>query len=235
MTTITEEFVEREIEELKNRQDVNSVAVVGGYATDPTCEHDRLEFYVVIDGDWRKRVSDKIDGVVVETFYNSLEWSKTYLEKEDWWKKYKWYVNADVRYDEDDTFEKLKEKAEDVKKDRLDLSKKELQEISHSIWDMKQEIDSRDVSQKRFMMNQLFEYLLEKQYLLKGEVPVQDNCRLDKLQEFDGYLYKLSQDFLLSSSTMEKEKKLNKIIEHVSRNLPDIDPKWESEKEQLLD
>jgi hypothetical protein len=85
------------------------------------------------------------------------------------------------------------------------------------------------------MMNQLFDYLLEKQYVLKEQIPVKQNYRLEKLQDFDGYMYKLSQDFLLASSTMEKEKHLEKIIERVSKKLPEIQPEWETEKEILKD
>lgn len=233
MTKIREEFVERQVEEIKLREDVKAVAVVGSYARNPEGEHNDLELYVVIDGEWRKRVTEEVDGVVVEKFFNSLEWSEKYLDQDDWWRNYRWFANADVRYDEEDSFQELREKAEEIRKERMNLSEQNLKEMSYSIWDMNQDIGSRDVSQKRFMMNQLFDYLLEKQYLLKNKVPVKKNYRLEKLQEFDGYMYKLSQDFLLSSSTMEKEKKLEKIIQHVSKNLPETDPEWESEREDL--
>lgn len=233
MTQITEGFVERQVEELKERENVKAIALVGSYARNPEGEQNDLDIYIVIDGEWRKRITEIVDGVVVEKFYNSLKFSKDYLEDEEWWRNYRWFVNADVRYDEGDFFQELEEKAEEVRKEKMDLSEQDLKAISYSIWDIRQDVNSKDVSQKRFMMNQLFNYLLEKQYLLKGEVPVKENHRLEKLQEFDGYMYKLSQDFMLSSSTMEKEKKLEKIIEHVSKNLPDIGPEWESEREEF--
>lgn len=231
MKQIKEEFVETQVDILKQREDVKAVAAVGSYARNSDGEHNDLDLYAVVEGDWRKRVTEEVDGVVVEKFFNSMKWSEKYLENDDWWRNYRWFTAADVRYDEDNFFNELEKEAQETRKEKLDLSEKDLQEISYSIWDMKQDIASKDVSQKRFMMNQLFQYLLQKQYLLKGKVPVKKNYRLEKLQEFDGYMYKLSQDFLLSSSTMDKEQKLEKIVEHVSKNLPEIGPEWETEKE----
>ncbi len=225
--------MERQVEELKQREDVKAVAAVGSYARNPEGEHNDLDLYAVVEGNWRKRVTEEVDGVVVEKFFNSRDWSEKYLENDDWWRNYRWFTTADIRYDEDNFFNELEKEAQKTRKEKLDLSEKELQEISYSIWDMKQDVPSKDVSQKRFMMNQLFQYLLQKQYILKGRVPVKKNYRLEKLQEFDGYMYKLSQDFLLSSSTMEKEKKLEKIIQHVSKNLSEIGPEWDTEKEKI--
>jgi predicted nucleotidyltransferase len=232
MTEITKEFVEEQVEELKQEDDVKAVAVVGSYARKPDSDHNDLDLFIVVEGDYRKRETEELDGIVVEKFYNSREWWTQYLEEDDWWKNYHWYKNADVRYDPDPVFKELEEKAEQVKEEKLDLSENEKKEISYYIWDLQQDIESKDVAQKRFLMNQLFEYLLQKQYYLKDKVPVKENYRLQKLKDFDGYMYKLAQEFLNSSSTMKKERKLEKMVEHVSRNLPEISPEWETEKEE---
>lgn len=233
MTEISEDFVEDQVADLKDEVDVTAVAVVGSYARNPEADHSDLDLFIIVDGNYRKRETEEIDDVVVEKFFNSIEWGKQYLKKEDdWWTNYHWYTNADVKYDPNSVFEELKEEAEDVKDDRLDLSEQDKQEISYYIWDLQQDIESQDIAQKRFMMNQLFEYLLQKQYFLKDQVPVKRNYRLKKLKEFDGYMYKLAQEFLNSSSTMKRERKLEKMVEHVSRNLPDIGPEWETEKEE---
>lgn len=233
MTEISEKFVQDQVEQLKGHEDVKAVAVVGSYARDPEGDHNDLDLYAVIDGDWRKRETGKIDGVVVEKFFNSLDWSEKYLDADDWWKNYRWITKADVRYDPEKIFPELRDEAEEIREEKMNLSDQDLQEISYGIWDLKQNIESEDVAQKRFMMQKLFEYLLEKQYLLKGGLPVKENYRLEKLKEFDGYMYKLSQDFLLASSTMEKQNKLEKIVDHVSKNLPEIGPEWETQKENL--
>lgn len=228
---ILEELVEEQVEELRERDEVKAVAVVGSYSRNPEGEHNDLDLYAIVEGDWRRRETEKIDGIVVEKFFNSRSWAEKKLRSDDWAYSYRWFQNADVRHDPEDIFQELRVKADEVREEKLDLSGNEKQEITYTIWDMKQDIDSQDVSQKRLMMNQLFDYLLEKHYVLKGEVPVKENYRLEKLQEFDGYMYKLSQDFLLASSTMEKEKHLEKIIEHVSRKLPDTGPEWKTGKE----
>lgn len=67
--------------------------------------------------------------------------------------------------------------------------------------------DTDDVAEKRFLMFQSFEKVLSG---LEKE-SVKD------LDGFDGFLYKNSQDFLTSSSSYEKEKKLEKILNYVER------------------
>lgn len=232
MTEISEEFVEEQIDNIKQEEDVKAVAAVGSYAREPESDHNDLDLFIIVDGDYRKRKTEKIDGIVVEKLYNSMEWSREYLEDDDWWKNYRWYTEAEIYDDPDNLFNELASHAEKVKKERMDLSDERRKEISYFIWDLKQDVESKDVAQKRFVMNQLFEYLLQQQYYLKDQVPVKRNYRLQKLKQFDGYMYKLAQEFLTSSSTLDKEKKLEKMVEHVTRSLPDPGPEFETDKER---
>lgn len=230
MTRISEEFVEEQVHELKYRDDVSAVAVVGSYAREREGEHNDLDLYVIVDGEWRKRVTEEIDGIIVEKLFNSMEWSKNYLEEEGWANNYHWYRAADIRYDPENLFKKLKEEAEEAKEERLSQDFGE-DEFLYYVWDMKQDVEEEDLGQKRYSMYQLFDFLLEKIYELRGEVPVKENYRVKKLSEFDGYMYKMAQEFLNSSSTYEKEKKLDKMIDHVTKNIGDPGPEWETEKE----
>jgi len=82
--------------------------------------------------------------------------------------------------------------------------------------ELQQHIDTDDIAQKRYLMFHIFEKLLEDRLSIEDtelEIPE----KISELKQIDGYMYKLSQDFLTSSSTMEKENKLEKIIEHVER------------------
>lgn len=233
MTDITEDFVQKQVQEIKSEEDVKAVAIFGSYVRNPEAEHNDLDIYIIVEDNYRKRVTEEIDGVVVEKFYNSESWVDQYIQDDgEWWKTYHWFRNGDIRYDPEDVFDQYSEKLEEVKEKKLDLSEQEKKEISYYIWDLKQDLDSNDVAQKRFIMNQLFQYLLQKHYLLKGKVPVKKNYRLKKLKEFDGYMYKLAQEFLNSSSTLEKEKKLEKMVNHVSKKLPGIGPEWKTDKER---
>ena len=74
-------------------------------------------------------------------------------------------------------------------------------------------LDTRDVAEKRLEMMKIFECLLNQITGLEGS----EVEKLEELEETNGYLYKLSQDFLLSSSTMEKEQKLEKILSYVEK------------------
>ena len=78
-------------------------------------------------------------------------------------------------------------------------------EEAEEIFSKVSEID--DVGEKRFRMFCAFEQVLDE----LGKDSVKD------LNGFDGYMYKMSQDFLMSSSTYEKEQKLEKILDYVER------------------
>jgi len=70
-------------------------------------------------------------------------------------------------------------------------------------------LDSKDVGQRRYLMFKIIDKLLEEKY---PDTSV--GKRLERLKKDEAYLYKLVQDLFLSSSTKEKEKKLEKIGEH---------------------
>jgi hypothetical protein len=79
------------------------------------------------------------------------------------------------------------------------------------IEELQEKLETKDVAQKRYLMYRMFEQVLEKVY---DEVPKPEQ-RVKQLQEGNGYLYKLAQDFLTESSTMKKEEKLEKMIEYI--------------------
>lgn len=77
--------------------------------------------------------------------------------------------------------------------------------------DLEDFLDTDDVGQKRYLMYRIFEQILGEVY---DEKPgIED--RVSDLNGENGYLYKLAQDFLTSSSTMEKEKKLEKMLDYI--------------------
>lgn len=79
------------------------------------------------------------------------------------------------------------------------------------------QLETDDVGQKRYLMYRIFDLLLEKKYETKGKQLPGVEDRVEDLRTLDGYMYKLAQDFLTSSSTMEKENTLGKIIQHIQR------------------
>ncbi len=74
-------------------------------------------------------------------------------------------------------------------------------------------LDTDDVGQKRYLMYRVFDRLLDRIYGGK-DMEVDEEDRVMALRNSEGYLYKLSQDFLMSSSTGEKQRKLEKMIEY---------------------
>jgi len=88
-----------------------------------------------------------------------------------------------------------------------------LEEISS----LREELETDDVGQKRYIMYRIFDLLLEEVYRINDEESPELTERVNKLNGIDGYIYKLSQEFLNSSSTLEKENKLDDMIERVER------------------
>lgn len=228
-----EGLVEEEVSVLKSKDSVKAVAVVGSYAREPESNHNDIDFFVIVDRNWRKRETEEVDGTVVERFYNSKEGAEDYLEDEDWWKVFHWYSNADVRYDPEGLFDELEAAAEERKEEALSLDEEDEQEVLYSIWDRFQDLDSEDVGRQRFLMNDFVDYLVLQDFRLKGEVPVKRNYRLEKLESFDGFMYKLVQDFLMSSSTLEKRERLDRMVSYLTRGLGEVSPEWETEKEDF--
>lgn len=76
-----ENLVSKEIESLEERDEVKAIAVVGSYARDPEMDHNDIDLYIIVDENWRKRVNKRIDGVLFEEFFNSVEWAKSYFER----------------------------------------------------------------------------------------------------------------------------------------------------------
>ena len=228
-----EGFVQEEVSVLRSKDFVEAVAVVGSYARDPEAEHSDIDFFIIVDEDWRKRETERVDETVVERFYNSVDGAEAYLEGDEWWKNFHWFKNADVRYDPEGLFDKLLETAEERKMEALDLSEEDKDKILYSIWDRYQDLDSDDVGRQRFLMNDFVDYLVQKDFLLKGMVPVKRNYRLEKLESFDGYMYKLVQDFLMSSSTVEKKDKLDKMVSYMTRGLGRPGREWSTDREDF--
>jgi hypothetical protein len=79
------------------------------------------------------------------------------------------------------------------------------------IEELREKLETEDVAQKRYLMYRIFEQVLELTY---DEVPEPEQ-RVKQLQDGNGYLYKLAQDFLTESSTMKKREKLDKMVEYI--------------------
>ena len=82
------------------------------------------------------------------------------------------------------------------------MSLEEAQEIFERV------SETDDVGQKRYLMFNAFEQVLQE-------------LEKDSFKELNGYLYKLSQDFLTSSSTYEKTQKMEKLLNHVEKKYVD--------------
>lgn len=230
------EMVDQEVEELRDRDYVKAVGLVGSYARDPEGDHNDIDIYVIVKGDWRKRVNKRIEGIMFEEFFNSIEGAKSYFNQGNkHYYVFHWMRNIDIRYDPDELISELKEYASDKEDEILEIDEEDRRIISLKIWDYLQDIDNEDVGQQRHLMNRFMDYLVEKNYILSDRIPVKQNYRIEKLQDFDGYMYKLAQDYLTSSSTLEKKQKIEKMAEHVRKKTDVNELEFETEKEFFND
>lgn len=230
----TEDLVQDEVKRLRDRDDVRAIAVVGSYARDPSQDHTDIDLFIIVDGSWRMRETEIIDGTVIERFYNSMGWSRRYLEGEGWYTNYRWYTDADVRYDPEGLFDELEADAMEQKDNTMDLDDEDRQAIRYFIWDMQEDIDGADGAQRTYLQQKLFEYLLEKQYLLEGEVPVKENYRIEKLEEFDPEMHEMAVAFL-ESNLDDRDELLEKMVDHVTASIGEPDPEYTTAREALDD
>lgn len=86
-----------------------------------------------------------------------------------------------------------------------------------SVEDYEEQLNSKDVAEQRYGMFKVFELVIEDYFSEKVEEPVQ------RLREEEGYMYKLTQEFLSSSKNYEKRQKLEKLADFVGLQLPDRD------------
>jgi len=230
----TEDLIQQEIEQLKERDEVLAAAVVGSYARDPDQDHTDIDIYIIVDGDWRRRETEVIDDTVIERFYNSMDWSRRYLKGDGWYTNYRWYTDADVRYDPDGHFDRLEEDAMEHKEQNMELDDEDRQAIRYFIWDLQKDIDRADGAQRIYLQQRLFEYLLEKHYLLQGEVPVKENYRIEKLQDVDPEMHEMAVDFLEAGPEGRKDL-LDDIVDHVTAGIGGPDPAYQTAREALED
>lgn len=80
------------------------------------------------------------------------------------------------------------------------------------IEELQAKLETDDVAQKRYLMYRIFEKILEE---VHEEVPEPEQ-RVKQLQDGNGYMYKLSQDFLTESSTMKKRETLDKMVKYLN-------------------
>lgn len=78
--------------------------------------------------------------------------------------------------------------------------------------DLLESLETDDVGQKRYLMYRAFDLILDE---VHGNGEIDPEKRIEQLREGHGYLYKLAQEFLTSSSTLEKQRKLEKMFEHL--------------------
>jgi hypothetical protein len=88
------------------------------------------------------------------------------------------------------------------------MTSSKIEELRKKFEDIK---DLEDIGEKRYQMFKLFDEILS---ILEKE-------SVSDLDGFDGYLYKLSQDFLTSSSTYEKKQKMENILNRVEKKYSD--------------
>lgn len=237
-----ESIVEDQVESIKERDYVKAVAVVGSYARDPGSSHNDIDIFVVVEedekGDWRMRETEVVETgdseVVVERFFNSMEWSRKYLEGDGWWYNYWWYTNADVRYDPENLFDDLREYAEKQREKMLELSEDERELVLYGIWDQRRDVESSEDAQRIYVMDQFFDFLVRKYYRVRGEIPVKDNYRIKRLEEIDAEMHRLATEYLKSSNPEKKEELLGWIVEEVVVNVEgEPGPEFGTSKEYL--
>ncbi|MFB6203583.1 MAG: hypothetical protein ABEK01_03780 [Candidatus Nanohaloarchaea archaeon] len=144
--------------------------------------------------------------------YASVEDIEDRLETDRWNRYARMVLESEFVHDPEGRLEELEETARRRAGERMEeLRRMDVPEVGAE----------EDIGQKRFLMYRNLERLLDRYYAGKDEIPPAPERKVRELRGMNGYLYKLCQEFLMSSSTMEKEEKLEKIRKHVEKRSPD--------------
>ena len=87
--------------------------------------------------------------------------------------------------------------------------------MNEELEELKESLEIEDVGQKRYIMYLIADKVIEKIYTEKDVDMPEPDERIEELKEVDGYVYKLVQDFFTSSSTHDKQEKIEKLLEKV--------------------
>lgn len=215
--------IDNQVIELRKKTEVMAVGMLD--KQEPSEQYQYIELYVVVEGNGLKNQIERKENIIFKYHYISKKQIKQKLSDNYDWKVYNYLKTVEVLYDPDNVIESLRNEVKETVEKSLKLNKGDKEEIRNNIWSLKKDIETNDVAQKRFLMNKLFDFLVESTYRLHEEPLVREENRLNQLKEIDGYVYKLGQDYLISSSTMEKNQKLEKIIAHFSKRIGEPRPK----------
>lgn len=227
--------IEKLISSLKERDFSKAIALVGSYARDPTDKHNDIDVYIITNTDWRQRKTFVVNDTAIECFFNSIDWVKWYFGTDQWDMHYRWLINANIKYDPEEMFTELRSYAEEKKNEKVNLTKEEREAMRYLLWDYKQDIQSTEGIQKKYVLNRTFDKVVRKLIEVNSEVPVKDNYRIQKLKQIDSLSYQLATEFLQTHSTDKRESILDQLIQILSQEVGTPRPELCSERQLFAD
>lgn len=218
MSEELDNMIQNKVEEIKEKN--NDIKAISSLSPSESEAKSITEFKLLIISDnVEKKERKEREGKKLKLIYNSKQRILENLKEDDWYNTYRLLKHSRVRYDPENVLKSIKEQAQTHKQLKMEINDEKQQKIYEKIETRKEKLDTQDVGQKRYLMYDLFDFMLLQNYYLNQEIPVPREDRLKKLKTFDGYFYKLSQEFLTASSTAKKARKIEKMANHIFNQL----------------
>ncbi len=229
--------LEQIVAELKARPDVIAILLCGSYATNQMGPASDIDLHVLIEGDWRQRVTRRIDGVQVETFFNPPSNIPRYWDKEERGETVTMYAQGQVVYDPRGILGELVQMA----RARYAEGPKALNEdeIARARFFMRDAFDdagdalSAGSPSAFVIMTQILEMLLADYYRLQRRWQPKTKRLLSDLNKHDSTLYELARKFLEEFGAQRKFILLKEIAEYVLEPVGGLSGEYASVPEKV--
>ena len=188
--------------------------IFGSYTRNPKAEHNDIDIFVLINENWAKRESKKINGLLFEIFYQSEEMTKKILYEEKDFNQLRRFNEAKILFDKNGFLKRLIGYAKKIQIKKIN-SKKDKAFLLYLIGDSIQDIQKeKNKAQKMHLRHGLLDLLLKAHSLSKKQIPAKRNYQIKKLETTDKKLHSLVEKFLLANKTVQKQATLKKIQAH---------------------
>ena len=228
--------IRKVVNKLKSKKYVEGILLFGSCVRSPDSKHNDIDFFVLINKNWRQRVSKYVDNILVELFFNPYEKYLDYFNKEDKMFTLQMFIDGKILFDRNGKLKELQKEAKKILPKRLKLNKDIKNMIRYHIADVNLDIKNEleiNKYQAIYLMDRTLETLL-KYYFRINKIPEPKyNYIIKKIEKDNKNLYKKVKKFIDEKDPEIKSKILKQIQNIVLKPIGKPKLTWTSSKEKL--
>jgi predicted nucleotidyltransferase len=228
--------IKKIVNELKNKKYVEGILLFGSCARSLKSKHNDIDFFVLINENWRQRVSKYIDSILVELFFNPYEKYLDYFNNEDKMFTVQMFIDGKILFDRNGKLKELQKDAKKILPKRLKLSKDIINMIRYHVADANLDIQNElklNKYQAIYLMDRTLEILLKYYFKITKIPEPKYNYIIKKVEKTNKKLYEKVKIFINEKNPEIKFKILKHIQNIVLKPIGEPKLTWTSSKEKL--